>query len=416
MYEDEHLRLKYRSLWLKAWDRNTSFFHRQCRARLSQNHISKISNDDRIIIKCQELLKQSANMHFQMLFQDDGFFYKEVSNDFLNNVPSLVNNQDNYDLMKPSSKTEIVDVIWAMDSDKAPRPDGFSIQVHEYIHSVFIRKEKGMIIKLDMKNAFDQVKLPFLYGVLLSFGFFLEFVNLIKACTNKPWIAPLVNGRPIDFFKATRGLRQGCLMSPFLCILMVESLNRKLLAEKEAGFLLGIMIARGVDPINHALFANDSLLLGRASLMIAQDFNVILQNFCQSSGALINKNKSAVYGWNVDQLALLRISDFFGFPSFVKWEKIKYLGLPLTLGSSPPSLWLDVLAKLKEKITSWGGQWLSKAGELILIKSVLSAFLVFQSTLLLALKSISFQVAKILRDFLWNGGLGGKNKMLFFYT
>ena len=94
-------------------------------------------------------------------------------------------------------------------------------------------------------------------------------------------------------------------MSPFLYILMGKSLNKKLLAEKEAGFLLGIMITRGVDPIDHSLFANDSLILGGASLMIDQAFNVILQNFCQSSGALITKNKSAVYRWNVDQGALL---------------------------------------------------------------------------------------------------------------
>ena len=53
-----------------------------------------------------------------------------------------------------------------------------------------------MLIKLDMKNAFDRVKLPFLYEVLLSFGFNSEFVKLIKACTNRPWIAPLVNCRP----------------------------------------------------------------------------------------------------------------------------------------------------------------------------------------------------------------------------
>ena len=69
------------------------------------------------------------------------------------------------------------------------------IQVQKSLHSSFQRKEKGMIIKLDMKNAFDQVKLPFLYQVLLSFGFSVEFVNLIKACTDRPWISPLVNGR-----------------------------------------------------------------------------------------------------------------------------------------------------------------------------------------------------------------------------
>ena len=81
------------------------------------------------------------------------------------------------------------------------------IHVQEAIHSSSQRKEKGMLIKLDMQNAFYHVKLPFLYDVLLTFGFSIEFVKLIKACTDRPWIAPLVNGRPYDFFQATRGLR-----------------------------------------------------------------------------------------------------------------------------------------------------------------------------------------------------------------
>ena len=121
------------------------------------------------------------------------------------------------------------------------------IQVQEDLHSSFLRKEKGMIIKLDMKNAFDQVKLSFLYDVLPSFGFCSAFVNLIKACTDKPWIAPLLNGRPTDFFKATKGLRKDYLMSPLLFILMVETLSRKHSAGKEAGIslelkLLGVSI------------------------------------------------------------------------------------------------------------------------------------------------------------------------------
>ena len=92
------------------------------------------------------------------------------------------------------------------------------IQVQEALHSSFQRKDKGMLIKLDMKNSFDRVKLSFLYQVLLSFGFSIEFVKLIKACTYRLWIAPLVNGRPIDFFQDTRGLCQGCSLSPFLYI------------------------------------------------------------------------------------------------------------------------------------------------------------------------------------------------------
>ena len=80
-------------------------------------------------------------------------------------------------------------------------------------------------------------------------------------------------------------------MSPFLYILMAETLSRKLSPEKEFGYIPDIKIARGVDPINHALFADDSLLLGGASLKISRARNVILQKFCLISGALINNKK-----------------------------------------------------------------------------------------------------------------------------
>ena len=129
--EEEHLRLKSRSLWLKAGDKNSSFFHRQCRARISRNHISEIIDDEGFIIKGQDLLKQSASRNFQMLFKDDGCSYDDVSSEFLLNVPSLVNIEDNCDLMKPFFEQEIVEVIWAMESDKAPTPDVFSIHFYK---------------------------------------------------------------------------------------------------------------------------------------------------------------------------------------------------------------------------------------------------------------------------------------------
>ena len=94
-------------------------------------------------------------------------------------------------------------------------------------------------------------------------------------------------------------------MSPFLYILMAETLSIKLIFEKEAGYILGIRISRGVDPINHALFADDSLLLEGASMNISQDFFDTLLKYCLSFGALKNKAKSAVYSWNVEPLAIL---------------------------------------------------------------------------------------------------------------
>jgi hypothetical protein len=89
---------------------------------------------------------------------------------------------------------------------------------------------------------------------------------------------------------------------------MEDSLSRKLTAEKITGTILGIRAMRGTEPINHALFADESLLLGGASLKIARDFNEVIQSFCRVSGALVNRRKSAMYGWEVDQQSIHRIA------------------------------------------------------------------------------------------------------------
>ena len=79
--------------------------------------------------------------------------------------------------------------------------------VQEAIHSSLLRKEQGMVIKLDLENAFDRVKHSFLLKVMSKFGFGENFIKWIRACISEPWIAPLVNGRATDFFKASEGLR-----------------------------------------------------------------------------------------------------------------------------------------------------------------------------------------------------------------
>jgi hypothetical protein len=70
------------------------------------------------------------------------------------------------------------------------------VLVQEAIHSSFSSKAKGMVIKLDMANAFDRVYHSFLFQVLKKFGFSMDFIKWVESCIGGPWIAPLVNGRP----------------------------------------------------------------------------------------------------------------------------------------------------------------------------------------------------------------------------
>ena len=87
------------------------------------------------------------------------------------------------------------------------------------------------------------------------------------------------------------------------------------------------------------------------------------------------------------------------------------MGLPLSLGQSKPSHWLEIVSKLKAKIVFWGGYWLTTTGKLVLIKSTLSALPIYQSSLLVAPKSILDQLSKLIRDFLWQGGKGNQGRL-----
>lgn len=165
------------------------------------------------------------------------------------------------------------------------------ILIQEAIHSSINSKERGMIIKLDMANAFDRVDHHFLTGVLRKFGISNKFISIIMECISNPWTAPLINGRPSSYFKSSRGLRQGCPLSPFLYIIMAETLSihlEKLRKQKE---ITGISIERGTKEINHSLFADDTLLIGGASSLMAKRFKKTLDSFLTASGRELNNKK-----------------------------------------------------------------------------------------------------------------------------
>ena len=84
-----------------------------------------------------------------------------------------------------------------------------------------------------------------------------------------------------------------------------------------------------------------------------------------------------MYGWNAAPETIANIYRLLGFEGFVNWDKVKYLGLPLSLGQSKPSHWLEIVSKLKAKIVFWGGYWLTAVGKLVLIKSTLSALPIY---------------------------------------
>ena len=77
------------------------------------------------------------------------------------------------------------------------------LMVQEAIHSNSKKGESGMAIKMDLANAFDRLRHSFILLVLKKFGFLPLFINQVQSCIKSLWIAPLINGRPSEFFKAS---------------------------------------------------------------------------------------------------------------------------------------------------------------------------------------------------------------------
>ena len=88
-------------------------------------------------------------------------------------------------------------------------------------------------------------------------------------------------------------------------------------------------MARGIKDINHAQFADDTILLGGASPIIACRFKLALNRYCQASGSKINLRKSQIFGWNINPREMLDISWVLNMDGVVSWDSFNYLGVPI---------------------------------------------------------------------------------------
>ena len=80
-------------------------------------------------------------------------------------------------------------------------------------------------------------------------------------CVSSACFAVLFNGSPSNFFKASRGIRQGCPLSPLLFILIIESLSRIILNAHLVGHITDYQYTPDLS-ITHLLFVDDVLLFG----------------------------------------------------------------------------------------------------------------------------------------------------------
>ncbi|CAN1125969.1 LINE-1 reverse transcriptase homolog [Linum perenne] len=221
------------------------------------------------------------------------------------------------------------------------------IILQEVVHSMMGMKGRNgqMILKIDLAKAYDRVEWSFLNDTLLAAGFPKEFVDLTMACVTTANFQVLWNGGLTENFKPTRGLRQGCPLSPYLFTLCIDRLSHLINSVVQENRWKPIKIGRNGPLLSHLFFADDLILFGEATELQGDVVMDCLQTFCSASGQLVSHEKSVVFfSPNSNRELCRNISTNLAIP--MTRDLGRYLGVPVLHGRITRNTYQPILDRL----------------------------------------------------------------------
>ncbi|GJX30274.1 RNA-directed DNA polymerase, eukaryota [Tanacetum coccineum] len=117
-----------------------------------------------------------------------------------------------------------------------------------------------MIFKVDFEKAYDSVRWDYLDDVLKRFGFGEKWCGWIQNCLLSSKGSVIVNGSPSKEFQFHRGLKQGDPLSPFLFLLIMESLHISMQRVVDADLFRGIQVGSSLQ-VSHLFYADDAVFM-----------------------------------------------------------------------------------------------------------------------------------------------------------
>ena len=156
-------------------------------------------------------------------------------------------------------------------------------------------KEKNKKLYLgfmDLQQAFDRVDRNALWQVLMIYGVGGKLLNAIKSMYVDSEACVRINGMEGEWFKVNSGVRQGCVMSPWLFNLYMDGVIKELLMGME---MEGVkMKMNGAEwKVPCLLYADDLVLCGESEESLSR----LVERFgriCKRRGLKVNVDKSKV--------------------------------------------------------------------------------------------------------------------------
>ncbi|GKA31430.1 RNA-directed DNA polymerase, eukaryota, reverse transcriptase zinc-binding domain protein [Tanacetum coccineum] len=180
----------------------------------------------------------------------------------------------------------------------------------------------------------------------------------------------LVNGSPTPEFQFYKGLKQGDPLSPFLFILVKESLHLSFHNVVSAGLFKGVNLDNSLR-VSHLFYADDVVFVGQWCDSNLFTIIRVLDYFFRASGLRINLHKSKLIGIVVDQSIVEVAASNIGCMAL----NLPFSYLRIIIGGNMSRIkpWDDVINKVLCRLSKWKIKILSIGGRFTLFKSVLGA-------------------------------------------
>ena len=127
----------------------------------------------------------------------------------------------------------------------------------------------------------------------------VKYTGRVMSCISTASFTILINGSTSQIFHYERGLLQGCSLSPFLFLMVVDGISRFLINAKQMGGFKGLQISQ-VLYISHLIFVDDILFFCDGSRRdldkLEQGINLV--NICTRMA--INEGKSSIVTSKID--------------------------------------------------------------------------------------------------------------------
>ena len=256
----------------------------------------------------------------------------------------------------------------------------------------------ALIMFVDYEKAFDSVEWDFVYECLDFFNFGNKIIEWVRILYKNISSCIINNGALSEFFTPSRGVRQGCPLSPYLFILTAEIFAISIRKNEK---IKGINVNDQTSKIDQ--YADDTFMAFLFDQTSLDEIVITLDKFQQISGLKVNYDKTEIL-----RIGSLKNSDakLYTQKSF-KWTNNPAALLGVEVGSDLTKVTTNTFQKLIRRIENviklWSSRQITLLGRIVIIKTLLVSQFIYRFAVLPSpIPDQMKQIDRILNDYMWN--------------